>query len=888
MTPPPSEANLIAAFAAKLEDAGLLPGAVIADDEMHRCPTADKPHSEDGSYLAHCDRPPNITWWNWRTGEKGTWCAVDAADLTPADRTRLAERKATCEAKLAAQYEHAAQEAQRIWDSAKEASDGHEYLQRKEVKAYGLRLGGDELLVPLRDATGALRTLQGIGPDGFKRLLTGGRKAGSFFTIPAKDGSTSGPLLIAEGYATAASLHAATGLETVMAVDAHNLLSVAKALRGMWPGREIVLCADNDCALKDGSPRGNNVGLEAAEAAASPIGGTVALCPAHEGRAADFNDLHVARGLEAVRAVVEKALEASMCPMPEGFRMIPDGPRAGLYRIKTTPDGDEQEVRLGAPLHVLGQVRDAAADDWGLMLEWHDPDGNRHRWAMPTMMTRRYQGEWLQRLMAGGWKPDPHAAEKDIARFLEAASPPKRFRCVPRVGWHGESFVLPDRTFRAEGTAGPPEETVLQTAAPVAAYSIGGAFEEWLRAARLAAGNRRTEFFLAAAFAGPLLGLLDGEGGGFHLHSDSSDGKTTSQRLAASVWGHPDAYKVTWRLTDNGLEGIAVGTNDTLLVLDEMGQASSEVVASATYMISNGAGKTRATRDGGVRRPASWRVLFLSSGEYSLKHHLEAGKVRMAAGMAVRLADIPANAGVGHGTFEELHGLADGKSLADAMASIITQHHGHAGPRFLEWLVAHQAELRHEVPGQIEEIARRFAPPEACGQVLRVASRFALVALAGMLAQEAEALPPEVDPLGAAGACFAAWLDARGTAGPSEDAAILEAVRGFIETHGASRFQDLAQPDTVCYHRAGFRDSDAQEYVFLAQGLSEAAGGVKADRAARVLDAAGWIRREGGRNQARRSLPGLGRVRCYVVQLPQDATDTDQACGAARPARMMQ
>jgi putative DNA primase/helicase len=113
-------------------------------------------------------------------------------------------------------------------------------------------------------------------------------------------------------------------------------------------------------------------------------------------------------------------------------------------------------------------------------------------------------------------------------------------------------------------------------------------------------------------------------------------------------------------------------------------------------------------------------------------------------------------------------------------------------------------------------------------------------------------------------------------------------VRGFIETHGASRFQDLAQPDTVCYHRAGFRDASAQEYVFLAQGLSEAAGGVKADRAARVLDAAGWIRREGGRNQARRSLPGLGRVRCYVVQLPQDATDTDQACGAARPARMVQ
>ncbi|ABM27111.1 DUF3987 domain-containing protein [Nitratidesulfovibrio vulgaris] len=303
----PTEADLVAAFTSKLEAAGLLPGEVIADGTMQRCPTVHKPRGKDGAYIARRDMPPNVWWRDWRTGEDGIWFAVAKADWTPADRTRVAEQKAEREALLAAQYEQAAREAQRIWDAAKEADDGHEYLQRKGVRAYGLRLGGDELLVPLRDATG-LRTLQGIGPDGFKRLLTGGRKAGCFFAISAKDGSTAGPLLIAEGYATAASLHMATGYETVMAVDCGNMLAVAQALRGMWPGREIVLCADNDCSAKDGSPRENNPGLEAAQAAASSIGGTVALCPAHDGKSADFNDLHLARGLEAVRAVVEKAL----------------------------------------------------------------------------------------------------------------------------------------------------------------------------------------------------------------------------------------------------------------------------------------------------------------------------------------------------------------------------------------------------------------------------------------------------------------------------------------------------------------------------------------------------------------------------------------------------
>lgn len=320
-----------------------------------------------------------------------------------------------------------------------------------------------------------------------------------------------------------------------------------------------------------------------------------------------------------------------------------------------------------------------------------------------------------------------------------------------------------------------------------------------------------------------------------------------------------------------------------------MGQATSEVVASAAYMLANGGGKTRASRGGSVRRPAAWRALFLSSGEHSLKHHLEQGGGRVEAGMAVRLADIPANAGVGYGTFEDLHGLADGKSFADSLTQMIVKNYGHAGPRFLEWLVSHQAEIRHDALGQVDEIARRFAPPGACGQVLRVASRFALVAWAGMLAQEAQVLPPELNPLESASVCFNAWLNDRGTAGASEDAAILETVRGYIETHGASRFQDIQHHDAVCHNRTGFRDAATQEYIILSAPFTrEVCKGFSATRAAKALNDAGWLRPEGGRNQARRTLPGLGRARCYVVQLPQDATDTDRACESARPAWTVQ
>ena len=114
-------------------------------------------------------------------------------------------------------------------------------------------------------------------------------------------------MLIAEGYATGASLHLATGHAVLIAFNAGNLEAVARLARARYPDREILLCADTDCETvkPDGSPW--NPGREAASSAAQAVGGKLALCPAHDGRATDFNDLHRLRSLEAVRTAVEAA-----------------------------------------------------------------------------------------------------------------------------------------------------------------------------------------------------------------------------------------------------------------------------------------------------------------------------------------------------------------------------------------------------------------------------------------------------------------------------------------------------------------------------------------------------------------------------------------------------
>jgi uncharacterized protein (DUF927 family) len=122
-----------------------------------------------------------------------------------------------------------------------------------------------------------------------------------------------------------------------------------------------------------------------------------------------------------------------------------------------------------------------------------------------------------------------------------------------------------------------------------------------------------------------------------------------------SVWGggNTPEYVRKWRATDNGLEAIAAAHCDTLLLLDEIGQATSETVGAVAYMLASGAGKSRAGRHGEGRAPAEWRCLFLSTGEISIADKLaEDGRTRrLMAGQAVRIVDLPADPGAGHGCF---------------------------------------------------------------------------------------------------------------------------------------------------------------------------------------------------------------------------------------------
>ena len=161
---------------------------------------------------------------------------------------------------------------------------------------------GNDLLIPMRDASGWLHSLQRIGPDGRKRFLPFGRKHGCYFAIGEPDGL----ICIVEGYATGASVREAVGCAVVVAFDAGNLKPVAVALRKKYPHMVIVIAADDDYRT-DGNP-----GLTKAREAAAAVGGVVATPDFGNNRpegATDFNDLHQAQGLDAVRRCIEGAQE---------------------------------------------------------------------------------------------------------------------------------------------------------------------------------------------------------------------------------------------------------------------------------------------------------------------------------------------------------------------------------------------------------------------------------------------------------------------------------------------------------------------------------------------------------------------------------------------------
>lgn len=857
---------------------------------------------------------------------------------TPEERAKIeAERQAAqaeAERIEAEQRAQAKAKAVRLWAEAGLVRPDHPYVAAKAIKPYGAKQLRDSLVLPLY-SKGELVNLQFIGEDGTKRFLTGGQVVGACTVLGTiKDATT---VLMCEGYATGSTLHEATGLPVVVCFNAHNSVSVAKSLAKAFNG-QVLVCGDNDHETKDNPGK-----VAALKAANCFVGGSFALPDLtpeqieqyrqQYGKApTDWNDYAKLVGLDATREAIEaalpeqakadhpegesvsnlsssggdggdggdidlKATDGVVCDIsegvttsqnqsgdsgdkgnvPHGFLLILTSKKSGLYYLD--PNGESQPRRISGPISVLAQTRDGEGKSWGRLLQWFDAEGRRHQLAMPASMTCGDSAELARVLVDSGLEVTPGRWNLNkLAEYVMAAKGDGFVRCTNRTGWHGDTFVLPNEVIAAQGA----ERVFLQAERDDSlGMTQAGTLDEWRdEVSALASGNSRVLFAISLAFAAPLADLA-GESGGFHFVGGSSTGKSTTQLLAASVWGNPEAYKVSWKATGNGLEGVCAARNNLLLVLDELAEFDGKSAGEVAYMIANGQGKTRSARDGAARTPKRWLVLFLSSGEVPLAQHMAESGKQIRAGQEVRMVDIEADAGKGFGIFDSLTGGEQtGAALSERVKAESARYYGTAGRAFLRLVIEMRGELAKVIREAKADFIKEAKIENADGQVMRVIGRFALVGVAGELAtnwgltgwRQGEAWD-------AALRLFDEWRAARGGDGNSEAARGIAAVRAFLEAHGESRFTPWDADEETrqrTINRAGFRKKeDDGQWFYVLQGAyqKEVCKGFDHKQVSEALRAGGMLHISGettGKGNAKRyttqsRLPGIGRTRCYLI-----------------------
>jgi len=212
----------------------------------------------------------------------------NAPMLDDADRERRHAEARKREADFRRKQEDAIQVARGRWARAV-AINGtpNPYLARKNVAPYGCRCEGQNLLVPMYGLDGLIQSVQAIEPDGTKIFHPGAPAKGATLTLmPDREG----PVVVVEGFATGATVQAATGLTVVVGFSKGALVEAAGIASARFPGRSIIVGADVN-------------GVDVAEKAAAAVSGRVIVPDLQGAEGSDFNDQAAHYGLEDVAAL---------------------------------------------------------------------------------------------------------------------------------------------------------------------------------------------------------------------------------------------------------------------------------------------------------------------------------------------------------------------------------------------------------------------------------------------------------------------------------------------------------------------------------------------------------------------------------------------------------
>ncbi len=277
-----------------------------------------------------------------------------------------------------------------------------------------------------------------------------------------------------------------------------------------------------------------------------------------------------------------------------------------------------------------------------------------------------------------------------------------------------------------------------------------GTLDEWKnKVAETAKYSPYIMLGLCSALAGMCIYFTEIESGGLHIYGDSSTGKSTVLKVAASVYGD-STYILDWNLSEAGFEQQAESRNHGLLLTDELilidsnRQAAAQKMQKFVYMLGSGTGKSRSYTF--QERSASWQLVALSNGEEALSQHASTGLMSRKNGEIARFVDVPVDCDNDMGIFSSLpEGVSSSAEYAESLKEICTNYYGTAGDAFIRKILAKVNQKSSDyIASKLKHYIAEFLEKNNVGSnglEKRIATRFALAYASGILGIKTKVLP---------------------------------------------------------------------------------------------------------------------------------------------------
>jgi putative DNA primase/helicase len=441
-------------------------------------------------------------------------------------------------------------------------------------------------------------------------------------------------------------------------------------------------------------------------------------------------------------------------PVP-GEAIVPAGYQ--LTRNGISIDGPDGIATVAArPIVISGALVDQTSGMERLVLSWWD--GLRWRKRVVDRVVAMNRTKITQEANFG-LKFNSENAGANV-RYLSAFEDANdlvtpRLTTTSHLGWQecpdeSESTFLCGTTVLRPGGRGEASATATNILAPetwhpdalvfhaksdgdtqiASAFSPVGSYEAWRDVITPLASYPVPLFALYASLAAPVLALTGAAPFLVDICGQTSQGKTTTLQAAASPWGNPDPTAAStligsWNNTGNYVGQVAQMLNGLPILLDDTSQGKPREIPQLIYLLANGRGRGRMKREGGTQEVGSWETITLSTGETPLVSYSQDGGTR---GRVLTLWGSPFGTG------------ADGKVVAQLKADLKTTY-GHAGPRFVQYLLDHHEDWAHWRQAYRDAVAEYITNNDGSPVANRLAEHAAVIRLTAVLAHEIDLLP---------------------------------------------------------------------------------------------------------------------------------------------------